>query len=214
MTLSEQIESLIRDLPDEKGARLFLERLSNEQPRTFQTLLRDPALLSDALALAAWSPLLATTLEQNPDYISWLRRERADVRVRTRDQLKESLARFALTNSTLTPQILFARFRRRELLRIYLHDVRRAHTLVETTEELSNLADAILDYALSLARQISIIVMARRSMKKAGEPPRPSFALLRLASLAHGNSTTLRTSICCSFILTREQPPVAVIGIN
>ena len=153
MTLSEQIESLIRDLPDEKGARLFLERLSNEQPRTFQTLLRDAALLSDTLALAAWSPLLATTLEQNPDYISWLKRERADVRVRTCDQLRESLARFALTHSTLTPQVVFARFRRRELLRIYLHDVRRAHTLVETTEELSNLADAILDYALSLARQ-------------------------------------------------------------
>lgn len=153
VTLSEQIESLIRDLPDEKGARLFLERLSNEQPRTYQTLLRDAALLSDMLALAAWSPLLATTLEQNPEYVSWLRRERADVRVRTCEQLRESLARFALTNSTLTPQILFARFRRRELLRIYLHDVRRAHTLVETTEELSNLADAILDYALSLARQ-------------------------------------------------------------
>jgi glutamate-ammonia-ligase adenylyltransferase len=153
VTLSEQIESLIRDLPDEKGARLFLERLSNEQPRTFQTLLRDAALLSDTLALAAWSPLLATTLEQNPEYISWLKRERADVRVRTCDQLRESLARFALTNSTLTPQVLFARFRRRELLRLYLHDVRRAHTLVETTEELSNLADAILDYALSLARQ-------------------------------------------------------------
>jgi glutamate-ammonia-ligase adenylyltransferase len=153
VTLSEQTESLIRDLPDEKGARLFLERLSNEQTRTFQTLLRDPALLSDTLALAAWSPLLATTLEQNPEYVSWLKRERADVRVRTCDQLRESLARFALTNSTLTPQVLFARFRRRELLRIYLHDVRRAHTLVETTEELSNLADAILDYALSLARQ-------------------------------------------------------------
>jgi glutamate-ammonia-ligase adenylyltransferase len=153
VTLSEQIESLIRDLPDQKGARLFLERLSNDQSRTFQTLLRDRALLSDTLALAAWSPLLATTLEQNPDYVSWLKRERADVRVRTCDQLRESLARFALTNSTLTPQVLFARFRRRELLRIYLHDVRRAHTLVETTEELSNLADAILDYALSLARQ-------------------------------------------------------------
>ena len=151
--LDAKVESLIRDLPDEKGARLFLERLSNEQSRTFQTLLRDRALLSDTLALAAWSPLLATTLEQNPDYVSWLKRERADVRVRTCDQLREYLARFALTNSTLTPQVLFARFRRRELLRIYLHDVRRAHTLVETTEELSNLADAILDYALSLARQ-------------------------------------------------------------
>jgi glutamate-ammonia-ligase adenylyltransferase len=153
VTLSAQMESLIRDLPDEKGARLFVDRLATEQPLTFQKLQRQPPLLSDALALAAWSPLLATTLEQNPDYVSWLMRERADVRVRTRDQLKESLARFALTHSTLSPQILFARFRRRELLRIYLHDIRRAHTLVETTEELSNLADAILDYALSLARQ-------------------------------------------------------------
>ncbi len=153
VTLSGQIESLIRDLPDENGARVFLERVASEQPGTLQKLLRDPALLSDALALAAWSPLLATTLEQHPDYIPWLARERADVRVRTRDQLQEALARFALTNSTVTPQVLFARFRRRELLRIYRHDVRRAHTLVETTEELSNLADAILDYALSLARQ-------------------------------------------------------------
>ena len=152
-SLDAKVESLARDLPDEKGARLFLERLLNEQPRTLQRLLRDPALLSDTLALAAWSPLLATTLEQSPDYVSWLSRERTDVRVRTRDQLKESLARFALTNSTLAPQVLLARFRRRELLRLYLHDVRRAHTLVETTEELSNLADAILDFALSLARQ-------------------------------------------------------------
>lgn len=151
--LDAKVEALISDLPDEKGARLFLDRLATEQPLTFQKLLRQPPLLSDALALAAWSPLLATTLEQNPDYVSWLMRERADVRVRTREQLKESLARFALTHSSLSPQILFARFRRRELLRIYLHDIRRAHTLVETTEELSNLADAILDYALSLARQ-------------------------------------------------------------
>ena len=151
--LDAKVDSLIRDLPDEKGARLFLERLSTEQPSSYQKLIGDPALLSDALAIAAWSPLLATTLEQNRDYIPWLKRERADTRVRTREQLKESLARFALTNSSLPPQVLFARFRRRELLRTYLHDVRRAHTLVETTEELSNLADAILDYALSLALQ-------------------------------------------------------------
>jgi len=153
LKLDAKVESLIVDLPDEKGSRLFLERLATDQPRAFQKLTRDTALLSDALALAAWSPLLATTLEQNPDYLSWLMRERLDARVRTREQLKESLARFALTNSSLATPVLFARFRRRELLRIFLHDVRRAHTLVETTEELSNLADAILDFALSLARQ-------------------------------------------------------------
>jgi glutamate-ammonia-ligase adenylyltransferase len=147
------VEFLLRDLPDQNGARLFLDRLSNEQPRAYRNLTKQPALLADALALAAWSPLLATTLEQNPEYFSWLSRERSDPRVRTRDELKEALARFALTNSSLNPQVLLARFRRRELLRTYLHDIRRSQTLVETMEELSNLADAILDYALSLARQ-------------------------------------------------------------
>ena len=82
-----KIDSLIRDLPDEKGARLFIQRLEHEQPRTFQKLTKDSALLSDVLALAAWSPLLATTLEQNPEYVSWLMRERADVRVRSRELL-------------------------------------------------------------------------------------------------------------------------------
>ena len=153
MNTDHSISVFIRDLPDQNGARLFLERLAKEQPRAHQNLLKKPALLSDVLALAAWSPLLATTIEQNPEYLSWLSRERADPRVRTRDEFKESLARFALTHSSLNPQLLFARFRRRELLRTYLHDIRRAQTLVETMEELSNLADAILDYALSLARQ-------------------------------------------------------------
>ncbi len=147
------IEFLLRDLPDQHGATSFIERLAKEQPRAHQNLLKQPALLADVLAIAAWSPLLATTLEQNPEYFPWLSRERTDPRVRTRDELKEALARFALTNSSLNPQVVLARFRRRELLRTYLHDIRRSQTLVETMEELSNLADAILDYALSLARQ-------------------------------------------------------------
>ena len=148
-----ETEFLLRELPDQQGARLALEKLEKESPRHYQQLLKQPALLADVLALAAWSPLLSTTIEQNPDYLSWLSRERSNPRLRTRDELKESLARFALTNSSLNPQNLLARFRRRELLRTYLHDIRRSHTLVDTMEELSNLADAILDYALSLAVQ-------------------------------------------------------------
>ncbi len=147
------VQSLIRDLPDERAAVAFLDRLQQEQPRVYQTLLRERGLLSDTLALVSWSPLLGTTLEQNPNYISWLQRERLNARVRSREELKESLARFALTNSSLPPAVMLARFRRRELLRTYLHDVRATHTLVETTEELSNVADAVLDYALNLARQ-------------------------------------------------------------
>jgi glutamate-ammonia-ligase adenylyltransferase len=73
--------------------------------------------------------------------------------VKTREELEESLGRFALTHSQLDPQVLLARFRRRELLRIYLRDIRCTSTLVETTEELSNLADAVIAYALTHARQ-------------------------------------------------------------
>jgi glutamate-ammonia-ligase adenylyltransferase len=150
---NEKIESLVRDLPDTEGARLFFERLQAEHPRAVKTLTRDAGLFSDALALSAWSPLLATTLAQNPDYLAWLARERVQTRVRSREELTESLARFALTNSQLDVQVLLARFRRRELLRIYLHDIRNTTTLVEITEELSNLADAILEHALNIARQ-------------------------------------------------------------
>jgi glutamate-ammonia-ligase adenylyltransferase len=149
----EKIESLVRDLPDAEGARMFYERLAVDHARAAQRLVRDEGLLSDALALAAWSPLLATTLAQNPDYLNWLARERADTHVRTAEELGESLARFALTHSQVEPQVLLARFRRRELLRVYLHDLRRTNSIVETTEELSNLADAVLAYALDLARQ-------------------------------------------------------------
>lgn len=180
----ERVESLVRDLPDQQGARLFLERLQKETPRVYKNLSRDPGLLSDALTLAAWSPLLATTLEQNPDYISWFVRERTNPRVRTRDELKESLARFALTNSSLNPQVLLARFRRRELLRTYLHDIRRTHTLVETTEELSNLADAILDYALSLARQdLDNRHGAPRSTDERGRTATAEFCIVALGKL-------------------------------
>ena len=152
-TPNNDVRFLISNLPDQNGARAFLHRIEQDQPSTRKLLSRERGLLADVLALAAWSPLLATTLEQNPQYLSWLHRERLNARVRTREELKESLARFALTHSSLATPAVLARFRRRELLRIYLHDIRGIHTIVETTEELSNVADAVLDHALNLARQ-------------------------------------------------------------
>ena len=150
--INELVAHLLGQLPDPSAAQLLYDRLSSHS--SIQILFqRDPALLSDVLTLAAWSPLLATTLENNPDYVTWLQRERSLTRVRTREELGESLGRFALINSRLDPHVMLARFRRRELLRTYLHDIRRTRTVVETTEELSSLADTTLEYALKPARQ-------------------------------------------------------------
>ena len=153
MSLPENIESLIANLPDTEGARRFYLELANKYPSEEKRLVKNVGLLSDVLTLAAFSPLLATTLLQHPNYISWLNRQRISAKVRGKDELLESLARFALVNSQVEPNILLARFRRRELLRIYLRDIRNLGTIVEITEEISNLADAILEYALRLSQQ-------------------------------------------------------------
>ncbi|MEP6850299.1 MAG: glutamine-synthetase adenylyltransferase, partial [Acidobacteriota bacterium] len=146
-------EHLIEALPDPEAARRFLGELAQKDAAQSGKLTKNPGLLSDVLTLASYSPLLATTLLQHPNYISWLSRRRADAGGRSKDELLESLARFTLTNSQFETQVLLARFRRRELLRIFLRDIRRLATIAEITEEISNLADAILEHALRGARQ-------------------------------------------------------------
>lgn len=147
------IENLIRDLPDREAALRFVSQLTEKHSSQAAKLMKNEGLLSDVLTLVSFSPLLGATLLQNPDYLWWLNRKRSRSIGRSKDELLESLARFALTNSQIEPQILFARFRRRELLRIYLLDIRRLATIAEITEEISNLADAILEYALRTARR-------------------------------------------------------------
>ena len=153
MSLPEKIESLVRNLPDAEGARRFYAQFAKKFPAEDKKLDKNEGLLSDVLTLAAFSPLLATTILQNPQYISWLNRQRISSKVRGTDELIESLARFASVNSGVETNILLARFRRRELLRIYLRDIRELGTIVEITEEIANLADAILEYALRQAAQ-------------------------------------------------------------
>jgi [glutamine synthetase] adenylyltransferase / [glutamine synthetase]-adenylyl-L-tyrosine phosphorylase len=153
MPLSEKIETLIRTLPDAEGARRFYALLAEKFPAEEKKLARNEGLLSDILTLAAFSPLLATTILQNPHYIQWLNRQRVSSEVRGKDEILESLERFALVNSSVEMNIALARFRRRELLRIYLRDIRNLGTMVEITEEISNLADAVLEYALRQTKQ-------------------------------------------------------------
>ncbi|MEZ5344656.1 MAG: hypothetical protein R2681_03775 [Pyrinomonadaceae bacterium] len=150
---NNNIEKLIKDLPDEDAAKRFYENLQKDSPSASRKLEKNEGLGSDVLTIASFSPLLATTLLQNPDYISWLDRHRKIAGVTPKDELFESLARFALTNSELEPGVMISRFRRRELIRIYLKDIRGLCTIAEITEEISNLADAILEYALQISRQ-------------------------------------------------------------
>ena len=146
------IEAFICALPDPQGARAFWERL--EQVRRVDPI-GDALLLSRLLTIAAYSPFLAEILLRHPEHIDWLRREteRDFDRVKPAEQLSEELARFVTRIIDADPRTRLARFKRRELLRIYLRDCLSVAALTEVTEELSNLADVILSHALALAHQ-------------------------------------------------------------
>src|SRR4051812_11605765 len=118
MPEADEIENLVAGLPDPESARRFYAALAAGQPAKLRNI--NEALLSDLLTLASYSPLLATTIQQNPEYIQWLSRERADTKVRSKESLLESLSRFSLLHADVAPNVMLARFRRRELLRIYL----------------------------------------------------------------------------------------------
>ena len=148
-----ELAHLTDDLPDPDAARRFLSLLEERHPREKAKLLKNDGLLSDVLTLASYSPLLSTTLLQNPEYLWWLGRKKNSPAVRTKDELMEALGRFLLTHSQLDLHTQLARFRRRELLRIFLSDIRRLATMAEITEDISNLADAILETALRRAEQ-------------------------------------------------------------
>ncbi|HUF03951.1 MAG TPA: hypothetical protein VMM38_07225 [Aridibacter sp.] len=149
----ENIEPLIRDLPDPSGTERFFAEFSQKHPSEARRVANDKSLLSDLLSVASYSPLLAATILQNPEYVRWLGRERLDRKVREKEELLESLARFALTHTQIAPAVMLSRFRWRELIRIFLKDIRGLGTIAELTEEISNLADAILEYALQVSRQ-------------------------------------------------------------
>jgi glutamine synthetase adenylyltransferase len=149
------IEPFILSLPDPQAARVFLQRLESQHPTYADKCKRDSLLYSRLLMIAAYSPFLAENLLRHPDDIDWFRREmeRGLGQGKTTEQLSEDLSRFATRMYDADARTLLVRFKNRELLRIYLRDCLNLATLAEITDELSNLADVILTYALKLASQ-------------------------------------------------------------
>jgi glutamine synthetase adenylyltransferase len=149
------IEPFLLSLPDPQAARVFLERLESLHPFYAAKCKGDLVLLSRLLTVAAYSPFLAENLLQHPNDIDWfkLETERGIAQGKTTEQLSEDLSRLSTRMYDADARTLLVRFKNRELIRIYLRDCLHLATLAEVTEELSNLADVMLAYALKLALQ-------------------------------------------------------------
>ena len=151
-SLFRLLPTVLRQVPDPDGALNNLERFARELPRRVTDGIgRQPALLHYLLALFSHSRFLSETLLQEPELILWLGREKLLDRISSKDELLEEYARFETAAFDLEPSLALARFKRRQYLRIVLKDILGLSTLVETTLELSILADVLLEKALRRA---------------------------------------------------------------
>lgn len=182
--LPSDIDSFINSLPDPASARVFWERLTEEHPPIAAQILPNQELLVHLLTISAYSPLLSETILQRPEYVQWLARERDLAQIKSKDDLLQDLARFLAMNSTLPLATVLARFKRRELLRIYLRDCLKLATLSETTAELSYLADAILEQALQQGYQPLLARYGKpQSQDERGRIIGAEFAIIGLGKL-------------------------------
>ncbi len=141
-----RLELLLGSLPDPDQALHFLESLHRENPSAFVRIVSSPAALRYLLTTFAYSRFLSESILNNPEWLIQVASAGDLYRVLSCEDYGERLVDFIGRENTGVPSaVSLARFRRRQLLRILLRDVLGLGALSDITEELSNLADAILD---------------------------------------------------------------------
>ncbi len=143
------IPPLLTDVPDPDAALNLFERLTETAPaEIFRAFERDRTLVHYALAVFGYSHFLGETLIQNTDLFHILQRDKMLDRSRSREEYREAFARFRSRSFETDIALLLARFKRREYVRIMLRDVLGTAALAETTNEISALADVLIEEAL------------------------------------------------------------------
>ena len=124
--------------------RRYLETFQNRCPEHYKWLSATPSGLQYLLAVFSHSRFLSDALLQFPHWIDTLLEAGDLYRVLSVEDFVHRLDT-SLDGDGPPAARSLALFRRRELLRILIRDVQGHATLPEVTEEISNLADAILD---------------------------------------------------------------------
>jgi glutamate-ammonia-ligase adenylyltransferase len=140
--IEDHIEKLLVSAADPDAAIHYLVCLKQQQPDAFQQIVHSPASLQYLIAVFSCSRFLSEEILQNPQ---WLDQVANMSRVLSAAEYKQRLGTFLKHQPDGTALVLsLALFRRQQILRILLRDVLGLCVLPEITEELSNLADAIL----------------------------------------------------------------------
>jgi glutamate-ammonia-ligase adenylyltransferase len=144
--IQKRLRYLLASTPDPGEALLCLDRLREAHPEPFRRLTSSSAGLQYMVAVFSYSRFLSEAVLQSPHWLEELVEARDIQRGFSPEEFEDRLeADLAATGASRPLSFALAVFRRRQLLRIVLRDVLGVATLPEITEEISNLADAILE---------------------------------------------------------------------
>lgn len=152
--LTQSLDRLLLSLsnaPDPDMALNNIERFIEvvmDRSVLYTTLIKHPQAIHILCVLCGSSEVLSDTLRQHPMYFQWL----LDAKVMSGAKLKENLAEdLSQTLSIFSKKELkynaLRRFKKREMLRIGLRDLLGDADLTTTTQELSNMADVLINEA-------------------------------------------------------------------
>ena len=143
----------LTEAPDPDGALVgFCRYVATRAPKSslIGYLSDDPRALEILTYLLGSSPFLSEVLIRNPEYFHWLQRELdgpAPDLISYREELDALVARDEDTRRQIDA---LKRFQRREMLRIAARDLLGKDTLRSSTEQLSNLADIVVEGAIRI----------------------------------------------------------------
>ena len=176
---------LLNSSPDPDTALHYLARLRDEEPLAFQRLARSTAALQYLIAVFSTSRFLSEAVLPRPEWIEQLPTSGDLYRVLSAEEMALRLETALAPEGPGVPRALtLALFRRQQILRILVRDLLGFGTLSEITEELSNLADAILDVTLGRIReQLSGRFGAPMTETESGEERPCEFSVVGLGKL-------------------------------
>ncbi len=144
--LSAKIKFLLGSSAEPDGARHYLIRIAQESSAAFARLSASDAALQVLVTVFSHSRFLSEEILQHPEWVESLVASPDLFRVLSSEEYGSKLEEFLGFDSNAAPSALdLAVFRRQQLLRILVRDVLEYGELSEITEEISSLADAILD---------------------------------------------------------------------
>jgi glutamate-ammonia-ligase adenylyltransferase len=192
------VQALLPSLPNPLDAVRFLNRLIAEAPVEAVRIVQNPVALRYALAIFSHSRFLSDAVIRYPEWLIDIAARQDLHRGFLEEQYEQELLD-SLPDGGIPRPVDLALFRRRQMLRIVLRDVLRFADLSETAEDLSNLADAILNVTWRCVR---------RELARAGVPdPASRFSVIALGKLG-GRELNYSSDIDLMFVYSGDRDAV------